>query len=177
MNARGLLDLFFLDESRVTMQPVVPYAWQWREEEVFMPSNAGGGLNCLAMISPDNRCHFETTTGSIGGAFIAGFLDAFSLSIDTVTVVVLDNAAPHHATCVESRRQVWQERGLFLFFLPAYSPHLNRAERLWRHLKHLWLQPHDYLHQDTLFYQTRLALAAVGSLLHIHFRPTSFSLT
>ncbi len=74
-------------------------------------------------------------------------------------------------------RTVWQERGLFLFYLPVYSPHLNLAETLWRHLKHLWLTPHDYLHEQTLFYQTRQALAAVGSLLHIHLAPPLLHVT
>ncbi len=177
MNALGLLDLFYMDESRVSMQPVVPYAWQFRDEEVWMPSDTGGGLNCLAMISRDHQCHFATTTGSINGAFLEEQLDALSLQVQNVTVVVLDNAPAHRAWCVKRRRAVWQERGLFLFYLPVYSPHLNLAETLWRHLKHLWLTPHDYLHEQTLFYQTRQALSAVGSLLHIHFAPPLLHIT
>ncbi len=29
----------------------------------------------------------------------------------------------------------WQKRGLYLLFLPAYSPHLNIAGTLWRKIK------------------------------------------
>ena len=137
MSQQGHLDLFYLDESRVAMQPVVPYAWQFKEEEVFMPSDTGGGLNCWAMLSRDLRCHFETTCGSINGAFIHERLDALSLRLEKLTVVVLDNAPAHVASCVQARRKVWQERGLVLFYLPAYSPQLNIVETLWRHLKHL----------------------------------------
>jgi transposase len=36
---------------------------------------------------------------------------------------------------VQQRRGFWQERGLLLFYLPPYSPHLNIAEVLWRKLK------------------------------------------
>jgi transposase len=72
---------------------------------------------------------------------------------------------------VQERREYWQQRGLFLFYLPSYSPHLNIAEVLWRKLKYLWLRPQDYLDTGALFYQVRQALAAVGSLLKIQFSP------
>lgn len=32
-----------------------------------------------------------------------------------------------------------------LFFLPAYSPHLNPIEILWRFMKYRWLKKVDYL--------------------------------
>ena len=70
-------------------------------------------------------------------------LDALSLSLSRLTVVVLDNASVHKKA-VKERWAVWQERGLFVFFLPAYSPHLNIAEILWRKLKYEWLCPEDY---------------------------------
>ena len=98
-------------------------------------------------------------------------LDGLSFGLKRVTVVVLDNAPAHVAKQVQERRPFWQERGLFLFYLPAYSPHLNIAEVLWRMLKYQWLRPQDYLDTQTLFYQVRQALAAVGSLLKIHFAP------
>jgi transposase len=53
--------------------------------------------------------------------------------------------------------------------LPPYSPQLNIAEVLWRKLKYEWLQPSDYAHAQSLFYQTRQALAAVENLLRINF--------
>ena len=92
-----------------------------------------------------------------------------------LTVIVVDNASVHSAKQVQERRPIWEDRGLYLFYLPPYSPHLNLAEVLWRKLKAEWLQPVDYSDSPTLFYAVRLALAAVGSLLHIHFSP--FQLT
>ena len=57
---------------------------------------------------------------------------------------LLDNARVH-TKAVKERWPVWQERGLFVFFLPTYSPHLNIVEVLWRKLKYEWLRPDDYL--------------------------------
>lgn len=108
MSQQGLLDLFYLNQSRVTMQACVPYAcpyaWQFKEEEVFMLRGAGGtgGLNCWALLCRDLRCHFETTCGSINGAFVQERLDALSLGLDKLTVVVLDNAPAHRAAACKS---------------------------------------------------------------------------
>jgi hypothetical protein len=61
MSEQGWIDLYYGDESRVSLQPCVPYAWQFKEEEVFMPSDKGRGLNCFALLSRANDCRFVTT--------------------------------------------------------------------------------------------------------------------
>jgi putative transposase len=50
-------------------------------------------------------------------------------------VVVLDNAPFHKAGAVSERRPGWEAKGLRLYYLPAYCPHLNAIERVWRRLK------------------------------------------
>ena len=82
---------------------------------------------------------------------------------------MLDNAKVHRAAKVKKQLETWQQRGLFLFYLPTYSPHLNIAERLWKELKARWLKPQDYLTTDSLFYAVKMALAAVGRQLFINF--------
>ncbi len=179
MSEQGLMDLYYGDESRISLQPCVPYAWQFQDEEVFMPSTQGRGLNCFALLSRANACRFQTTTEAINARFIVEQLETLSFEawrLKRVTVIVLDNAPAHVAKSVKERRSFWQQRGLFVFYLPSYSPHLNLAEVLWRKLKYQWLRPQDYLDTQTLFYQVRQALAAVGSLLKIHFAPFQHSL-
>lgn len=99
-----------------------------------------------------------------------GFLDSFSLSIARKTVIVLDNAPIHRARKLFALRDLWEKRGLHIFFLPPYSPHLNIAEILWRMLKGKWLQPRDYITSDTLFYAANRALATMGDGLVINFK-------
>jgi len=132
-------------------------------------------VNCFALLSRGNACRFATTHGRVDSAFVIEQLEQLSLALARPTVVVLDNAPTHRAQKMQQRRPDWERRGLFLFFLPPYSPHLNLAETLWRKLKHEWLQPADYLEPQNLFYRVRLALAAVGTLLHIHFAPFQYS--
>lgn len=180
MSEQGLIDLYYGDESRISLQPCVPYAWQFKGEDVFMPSAKGQGLNCFALLSRTNRCRFQTTKDAINARFIVEQLEALSfetLCLKRVTVIVLDNAPSHVAGRVKERKAFWQQRGLFVFYLPSYSPHLNIVEVLWRKLKYQWLRPQDYLQSDALFYRVTQALAAVGSLLQIHFAPFQYNLT
>ena len=101
------------------------------------------------------------------------FGSAASLKVPVTTVLVLDNARVHTSQLVQERRRFWQDRGLFIFYLPPYSPHLNIAETLWRKLKYEWLQASDYTAADELFYRVRQVLAAVGSSLKIQFSEFS----
>ncbi|WP_407653865.1 transposase [Arcicella gelida] len=68
----------------------------------------------------------------------------------------------------------WQKRGLYIFFLPPYSPHLNRAafriiERIWKELKARWIKPEDYISFDNLRYATINCLKNIGINLNIKF--------
>lgn len=167
--ASGAVDIYYGDESRVSLEPCVPYAWQFADEEVAMPSERGGGLNCFALLSRDNRCYFRTTKEKITAGWVREELEQFSHSLRRQTIVVLDNARVHGAKIVQERVAAWQELGLFVLFLPPYSPHLNIAETLWRKLKYEWLRPEDFADEDTLHYAVWQALAAVGTSLKINF--------
>lgn len=101
-----------------------------------MPSAKGVGLNCFALLNRANELLFKTTTQKITSSFIIEQFEQLSFSIQKTTVLVLDNARVHTSKKIQERRTFWQERGLFLFYLPPYSPHLNIAEVLWRKLKY-----------------------------------------
>lgn len=166
---RDLLDLYYGDECRVSLEPCVPYGWQFPDEQVFVPASRGAGVNCFALLSRASELVFATTRLTITSAFLIEHLERLSFAIRKTTVVVLDNARVHTSQEFKERRVYWQQRGLYLFYLPPYSPHLNLAETLWRKLKYEWLEPADYALADTLFYRVRQALAAVGSSLKIQF--------
>lgn len=82
---------------------------------------------------------------------------------------MLANASVHRHKWVRELWPIWEKRGLFLFFLPPYSPHLNIAETLWRILKGKWVRPQDYASTDMLFYATNKALADIGNGLYINY--------
>ena len=51
-------------------------------------------------------------------------------------VGTLDNASVHKAKEIEPLLKVLQGKGLKLYFLPPYSPELNRIEKLWHKTKY-----------------------------------------
>jgi transposase len=170
------IDLYYADEASVSLEPCVPYAWQFADEQVSMPSEQGKGVHCFALLARDNRAMVETTTQMMTSQFIFELLERFSVGLKKLTVIILDNAAVHRARIIKERIGVWQQRGLFLFYLPRYSPHLNIVETLWPKLKYEWLAAPDYLTRETLCYRVRLALKAVGTSLRINFSGFNFSL-
>lgn len=52
--------------------------------------------------------------------------------------MLLDNAAIHKGNAMEKKRRRWARQGLHLYYLPPYSPELNRIEIAWKHPKHFW---------------------------------------
>jgi putative transposase len=76
-------------------------------------------------------------------------------------VVVLDNAPFHKAGAVRDARAWWEAKGLELYYLPAYCPHLNLIEGVWRRLKG-FLMPRRYY--DWLAELKQAVVSALGLL-------------
>ena len=165
----NLIDLFYADESHFSSEGYVPYAWQFKDENVCVLSEKGYKLNVFALISRDNRCIWSISPQSIKADFVIEQLDKLSFSIQKETVIVLDNARLHKGRKMKERMAIWQERGLFIFFLPTYSPELNIAETLWRVMKTKWIRPQDYMSKDELAYAINRCLANVGKELRNKF--------
>jgi transposase len=53
-------------------------------------------------------------------------------------IVLIDDAGIHKDTPIDKKRRQWAKHGMYLHYLPPYSPELNRIEILWKHAKHFW---------------------------------------
>ena len=169
LDSAGEIDLYYADESHVCTSGYVPYGWQFKDEDVFIPSEKSARLNIFGMITRGNQYKGFMTQESINADKVSDFLDKMSLQVRKRTFVVLDNATVHRNAKLKELRSIWESRGLFLFFLPPYSPELNLAETLWRILKGKWIRPMDYVSNDSLFYSANRALAAVGISLFVNY--------
>ncbi|WP_080441609.1 transposase, partial [Burkholderia ubonensis] len=78
---------------------------------------------------------WETMTAML----FAGFLGLLAEHVGKPLIVILDNASVHTAKALRPYLQLLQEQGLTLYFLPPYSPELNRIEKLWHKMKYEWL--------------------------------------
>ncbi len=172
----GWLDLYYGDESGVSLEPCVPYGWQFADEDVSMPTAKGKGINCFGLFTRSNKSVSAVSENSIKAEFVIEQLEKLSFSIGKTTVVVLDNARIHTGRKMRERIVYWQTRGLFIFYLPTYSPHLNIAETVWRKLKYEWLAPTDYEDEQRLRYSVKQALNEFGRSLRIKFSNFNHSL-
>jgi transposase len=165
----GNIDLYYGDKTKVSQEGYVPYGWQFKEEQVTIPACRGQSVNVFGLLTRDNDFVYKTTYQNINADFVIEILDAISLSLKKLTVVVLDNAKVHTAKKVKKLLNLWQQRGLYIFYLPPYSPQLNIIERFWKELKEGWIKPQDYQSADTLFYTVDRICANVGKTLNMNF--------
>ena len=106
--------------------------------------------------------------GSVKASFVVNCIEDWMKTLDKPTLLVLDNAPVHQAN-LQAKIEEWQEKDLFIFFLPKYSPHLNKIEQLWRKIKYEWLRPEAYSRFDTLTAAIESIVANFGKQHSIEF--------
>lgn len=132
-------------------------------------------MNVLGFMNQANELHTFENEGSINSAFVVASIDKWitEIQIDTtqkMTVLVLDNAPIHHSKLFNKQIEIWQEKNLFIFFLPKYSPHLNKIETLWRKTKYEWVRPEDYSSYKNLKQAVRNIFRLFGEKYKINFK-------
>lgn len=118
----GYIELLYGDAAHLNKQPEVPYGWQFRDEKVFFPSEQGEGINLFGLLSRTNRLTFEMTSERITGEFVVRQIEKLVDTINKPTVIVLDNAPSNRNRKLRERIPFWEARGLYIFYLPVYSP-------------------------------------------------------
>jgi len=145
------IDLYYLDETDLHLNPHVPYAWQHKNTTALLPAQRGKGRTIVGIFSPIKQDLIATIfEGAVNAECIIAVIDQFAQQVKRKTVIVLDRATIHTAKKVMDQSKRWEKMGVYLQFLPAYSPELNLIEILCKHLKHFWLELNDYQSIDTL---------------------------
>lgn len=143
--------MFFGDEAGFSLNLNIPYGWQFPKESIRVLPQRGKQINVLGfMKSSGDAVHTFSKEGSIKADFVIEAINTWRTSLTKPTVLVLDNARIHHSSLLQACLLSWEAANLYIFFLPAYSPHLNRIERLWLKAKQRWLKPIDYTDLPTL---------------------------
>jgi len=158
----GLCDLYFLDESGFA--PTLPTGSTWARAGtralVWDEPPQGRRLNVLGALAPDGaaaRLVWTSPAGKVDGAVVLEFIWRQVAGLPAAPtdlppgyrrprpcVVVLDNGPAHLSRVVTAALPVLEAAGVTLYFLPPYSPELNRIEELWRHVKHEELPTRSY---------------------------------
>lgn len=129
----GKRHLFFMDAAHFVWGAFICSVWS--VVRCFIKS--GTGRNRINVLGLVNAISCEVTytynTAYINAEVIIEFLYQFKKKISDLPItIVLDNARYQHCKAV---KQVANQLGITLLFLPAYSPNLNLIERLWKFAK------------------------------------------
>ena len=170
----GKVKIYYGDESGFSLEPSISYGWQPPGEYVRITPVGGPRLNVFGLLSRDNDLHAYTIEKSVDSETVIAFIDDFVKHITKKTVIVLDNASIHRSGKFNAKLGEWTEKGLRIFHLPPYSPHLNLIETLWRKMKYNWLKPGDYSSWEALQKAIEDIIGAVGKDLKIKFKELKY---
>ena len=124
------------------------YTWVRRRERKRVPyeNPAGRRVNALAALVKGGAVPALYWVAK-PGSFRAHHLIAFLTELPPApmpTVVVLDNGSIHRSKAVSAALPALWARGVYLYFLPPYSPDLNDIEPIFRPIKHHQLPERRY---------------------------------
>jgi hypothetical protein len=158
--ARGDHDLFYLDQCGFA--PTMPTSYTWAREGTrpLLRYEAPQGrrvnaLGALAPFGPQPRFVYETRLAGAGKLDGEALLDFVGREIVGVAggraalealpadyrrerpgTIVLDNYGVHHSKLVKAALPKLEAIGVAFYYLPPYSPKLNRIEPEWHAIKY-----------------------------------------
>ena len=176
---KGLLELYFCDESGFNLTPCVPYAWQKKGQTICLPAAKGGSYNVLAMMRRDNTLYAYGFQGSINSQIAIACMDEFAKQREynskgraaecLPAYVVIDNAPIHNSRAFREKEAEWAKQGINIKRIPAYCPELNIIEILWRKIKYDWIPFNAYQTLDKLIHEVDQIIRDVGKSFVINF--------
>lgn len=175
LEAEATIELFFGDGSGFWQAPVVARAWQFPQEEIRITPERGKRLAVFGFLNRANEARMWRSEKSVNAQFVVDCIEEWMPEkLVKPRVLVLDNARIHRSRLVRSKLAEWEEKNLYVFFLPTYSPHLNLIETLWRKMKYEWLKPEDYASFEKLTEAVKKILNEIGSQYKIKFKDRVF---
>ena len=124
------------------------YTWVRKRQRKRVPyeNPEGRRVNALAALVKGGAAalYWVATPGSLRAAHLIRFLHQLPPA-PVPTVVVLDNGSIHRSTETRIAIPALWARGVYLYFLPAYSPELNEIEPAFGAVKHHHLPERRYV--------------------------------
>ncbi len=163
------MQVYYYDESGFSLTSALPYAWQKKGKTIEIPTAKGKRMNVAGLLNKQGNFHYQTYTGHMSSKEIIVLLDRFCEKLQQKTVVVVDNAPTHRSKAFLKKVKQWQEQDLYIFFLPPYSPELNKIEMLWRKIKYQWLDLEAHLSWQSLTQNLAYILENIGKKYILNF--------
>ena len=132
--------IFFMDETSTNMWATRPKIWQPKDSllplVVQRTREQEENVTIIGAISQAMKIIFHHVTSTTSKATVEHFFAKFHSKFDlTNKVVVMDNHAAH---CSEIVRDLLDEKGVIVEFLPPCSSYFNPIETVWSWVKSKW---------------------------------------
>lgn len=127
-------------------------------------------LNVLGFLNTHTQKLFASTTyDRVDTEVVIEVFNLFAEQIKKDTIVVIDNAPTHTSKKFKQQLKLWEEKGLLVFFLPPYSPHLNPIEQLWKFMKYHWIELDAYKSIEKMKKYVEKVIIGYGDIYEINF--------
>ena len=143
----------YFDESGCVCESPLVYSYGKKGEQKQIEQNRRKGrrINVMGVWEPEQKMEYAMVASSVKTKTYICFMEnqakkaALRLfNTGKLTVIVQDNASIHRSKEARKEQKKWEKLGLLTFFLPTYSPEMNRIEEQWLHLKRGELQARVY---------------------------------
>lgn len=127
--------LVFVDEMGVhtSLAPLYGYSRKGERVHLQVPRNRGPNTTLLASITLSELGEALAIEGSTNKAVFEAYVErALVPTLEAGQVAIMDNLSAHKPARV---RELIEERGCELIYLPAYSPDLNPIEEAFSKIK------------------------------------------
>jgi transposase len=164
--------LYYFDETGFSQTSCLPYGWSPAGQPTRMEKYSHSKrLNVLGFMSWHQKLICHTTEETVTTDTVIEAFDklAQEKDPDKPAVVILDNASVHRSKKFRKKQLELLGRGIWLIYLPAYSPELNLIEILWRKIKYEWLPVSAYATFEALKACVKNVLSEFGQKYTIEF--------
>jgi transposase len=127
--------LVFVDEMGVhtSLAPLYGYSAKGERVRLSVPRNRGKNTTLLAAMTLDGMGETLAVEGSTDREVFEAYVEhALAPTLEVGQVVVVDNLSAHKPARV---REIIEERGCELIYLPSYSPDFNPIEEAFAKIK------------------------------------------
>ncbi len=154
--------LIFVDEMGTNTSLSPAYAWAKKGQRTYwaVPRNRGANTTVLSSMSAEGMGPSLTVEGATTSVVFEAYMEqVLAPTLRKGQVVVMDNLSAHKG---ERIRQLIEERGCELIYLPSYSPDLNPIEEAFSKIKGL-VRKAEARTKEALLEAIGWALSAVTS--------------
>ena len=163
----------YLDESGFS--PSLPLGYSWclpgQRKRVPYEYPQGRRVNVLASYEPyadEPWLGWQAFERTLTSDDLLAYLRSLPAA-GVPRVVVLDNASIHISKAFRAQRRSLAGLGIYLYYLPAYSPELNEIEPVFKQVKHHEIPQRSHASKEELRGSVEQGFAAYGKKL----RPKS----